>query len=237
MDSILYLLAILVCIISMIIQFWLKSTVKKWSKVDSGTEYDANAAVAQMFRDNDILDVKIAHQDGELTDCYSPKERTIFLSNTSYNKNSVAAIAVAAHECGHAIQDSKQTAIYQLRQALTMPASFCSRFGMILAIGGFLLGSAAQSGSNLWFQVAKIGVVMYFVVFLFYLAMVPVEVDASRRGLEAIKKNGFISADKIKGARKVLTAAGSTYVISMTSAFITFLRIFMLVNRGRSRRR
>lgn len=227
----LYFLAILVMVISLLIQFWLKATVSKWSKVDSGTRFTANDAVRRMFSENDINNIEIVAKSGSLTDCYSPNEGRIYLSEPVYNQSSVAAIAVAAHECGHAIQDKKGIAIYRFRQTLAIPASFCSQAGVYLAMIGLML---AASGYLLGETVLNVGIIMYMVTFLFYVAMVPVEIDASRRGLKAIKENGFISDEYIGGARSVLTAAGSTYVISMVSAGVTLLRLIGM--RGNSRR-
>ena len=228
----LYFLALLVMVVSLVIQFWLKATVSKWSKVSAGTRFTANDAVRCMFRENDINNIEILAKGGSLTDCYSPNEGRIYLSEPVYNQNSVAAIAVAAHECGHAIQDKKGIAIYRFRQALAVPAGFCSQAGVYIAMVGFMLMGA---GYLLGESVLNFGIIMYMVTFLFYVAMVPVEIDASRRGLKAIKENGFISEEYIGGARSVLTAAGSTYVISMVSAGVTLLRL--LAMRGNGRRR
>lgn len=232
----LYLAAVAVMILSLIIQAWLKATVKKWSKVDAGTGYNANSAVEKMFEDNDINNIAIDHKGGELTDCYSPNDGRIFLSDTTYGQSSVAAIAVAAHECGHAIQDKVGSPIYRLRQKLVVPANIGSRAGVYIALIGLLIASAAQM-SDLGMKIANIGVWMYFITFLFYLVMVPVEIGASARGLQSIKTNGFIKDEYVSGARKVLTAAASTYVISMASAGVSFLRILSMVNGGNSRRR
>ena len=127
----------------------------------------------------------------------------------------------------------KGIAIYKFRQALAIPASFCSNAGVYLAMIGLAMMAASES-VGLGASILNIGIYMYMVTFLFYVAMVPVEVDASRRGLKAIKENGFISEEYISGARSVLTAAGSTYVISMVSSGVTLLRLLSM--RGSRRR-
>jgi len=237
----LYLLAIIVMVWSLIVQFRLKSLVKKYDKEEAACGMTADEVARQMLDAYDVTGIIITHKSGDLTDCYSPNEGKIYLSDTTYGKSSITAIAVAAHECGHAVQDSSGMFLYRCRQALAPFAGICSRAGVWIAIIGVILMSAIDNmssfggtASNIGYALCNLGIVVYLVSFLFYLFMLPVERDASRRALKAMNKYGWVSSSQYKGAKKVLRAAGDTYAVALASSAITLLRL--LAMRGNRRR-
>lgn len=234
-----YILAIGVYIVSMIIQARLQSTFKKYSKVRTTARYSADEAAEMILRDAEVTGLTIQPIQGSLTDNYNPKKQTINLSQSVYGSYSIAAIAVAAHECGHAIQDSRNWWFYRIRQFLAPIAGIASRGGVYIAMLGILImagGSYAEAAGSyeLGYNIITIGIIAYFVAFLFYLIMVPVEYDASNRALKIIKEMGLVGEDQVKDCKKVLRAAGRTYVVAMASAGVTLLRLFLI--RGNRRR-
>lgn len=230
-----YILALIVMIWSFAVQSALKSKAKKGSQIRAQSGKTANSVVQEMLAAHDIYGITIEHKPGELTDCYSPKEGKIYLSDTTYNQTSITAIAVAAHECGHAVQDHVNMPIYRFRQLLAPAAGICSSAGVYIVIGGLLLSRFANGNSDLAFFICNLGIVVYLVTFLFYLVMLPVERDASRRAYKDMKEFGWVGEDQLKQTYKVLRAAGDTYAIALASAALTLLRLVLI--RGNTRRR
>ncbi len=234
-----YILAIAVYVVSLIIQARLQSTFKKYTKVRTTARYSADEAAEMILRDAEVRGLTIQPIQGNLTDNYNPRKHTINLSQSVYGSYSIAAIAVAAHECGHAIQDSKNWWFYRIRQFLAPIAGIASRGGVYIAMLGILImagGSYAEAAGSyeLGYNIITIGIIAYFVAFLFYLIMVPVEYDASNRALKIIKEMGLVGEDQVRDCKKVLRAAGRTYVVAMASAGVTLLRLFLI--RGNRRR-
>lgn len=231
-----YILALAVFVLSLIIQAVLKSTFAKYSKVPSTRGITAEEAVRKILSYSGIYGIRIGRVSGSLTDHYNPKADEINLSQTVYGSTSIAAIAVAAHEAGHAIQKEEGMAIYRLRQFLAPIASFCSSAGVYVAFGGFILAAAAEHGGDFGYKIMTLGIALYFISVLFYLVMVPVEYNASNRALKIIKELGLVGDDQMRACKKVLRAAGRTYVIALASSAVTLLRLISMRN-NRSRRR
>ena len=234
-----YIFAIVVFIASLIIQARLKSTFAKYSQVMSIGGYTADQAAAKILSAAEVNGLTIRHISGELTDNYNPKEGTINLSDAVYGQRSIAAIAVAAHECGHAIQDSRNLWYYELRQLLAPVAGIAAKAGVYIAILGLLIAGGANAAEsfqlyNMSYSIMTIGIVIYSASFFFYLVMVPVEYDASNRALKIIKEMGLVGEDQVRDCKKVLRAAGRTYVIALASSGVTLMRL--LAMRGRRRR-
>ena len=231
-----YIFAFGIMIWSLIVRARLNSLVKKYSDVPVASRKDANTCVNEMLKANEVYGVTIQATGGEMTDNYNPKEETINLSETTYGRNSITAVAVAAHECGHACQAHSSMALYKVRQIIAPVASITSKFSVWIAIIGVVIMYAAQSleMSNLGYTISTIGIVLYSVVFIFYLVTLPIERDASRRGLKAMKEFGWVSDDQYKAAKSVLWAAGDTYAVALASAALTLLRLLLM--RGRRRR-
>lgn len=231
-----YIFAIAIMIWSLIVRGRLNRLVKKYSNVTVASGKDANTCVREMLSSNEVYGVTIQATRGEMTDNYNPKEETINLSETTYGRNSITAVAVAAHECGHACQAHSNMALYKVRQVIAPVASITSKISVWIAIIGVVIMYAARTleMSNMGYYISTLGIVLYSVVFIFYLVTLPIERDASRRGLKAMKEFGWVSDDQYKAARSVLWAAGDTYAVALASAALTLMRLLLM--RGRRRR-
>ena len=226
-----YIIAISVYVLSLIVQASLKSTFNKYSKVASSRGITADAAAKWILNEAGVSGLTIQPIRGSLTDNYNPREGTINLSQTVYGQRSIAAIAVAAHECGHAIQDAQNWWFYRIRQFLAPVAGIASKAGVYIAMAGIaiMIGTNAAEFAgyyNLAYNIITVGIVVYLVAFLFYLVMVPVEYNASNRALKIIKEQGLVGDDQVRACKKVLRAAGRTYVIALASSGVTLLRLF-----------
>jgi hypothetical protein len=171
--------------------------------------------------------VRIERINGNLTDHYSPKEKVLRLSDSVYGSTSVAAIGVAAHECGHAIQHQVGYAPLKLRSASVPIANIGSTLSWPLILIGLILGS---------YGLAEIGVLLFIFVVMFQLITLPVEFDASSRALKVLNQQNMLFGKEMSGARKVLTAAALTYVAALFASVLQLLRLILLT-QGNGRRR
>ena len=233
-----YLLVIAGFVICLIFSGIMRSTFNKYSKVGSASGYTGRAAASRILQENGLGSIPIGPIAGSLTDHYDPSRKQLSLSETVYEKRSIAAIGVAAHECGHAIQDETGFAPLAIRTAMVPVVNICSRFAWILIIIGLLItGSAAYArrlGTNAAADtILTIGIIMFAATVVFQLVTLPVEIDASRRGLAMIRRTGILNEEELKGAKKVLTAAAFTYIAATLSAILSLLRIILLTNRRR----
>ena len=174
-----------------------------------------------------IYDVSVSHVSGNLTDHYDPRTKTVNLSDPVYNSTSVAALGVAAHECGHAIQHAKNYAPLSIRSALVPVANF----GSMLAWPLILIGLFINSRSSV--LIIDIGILLFSAAVLFQLVTLPVEFDASRRALVMLRTQRILGDDELKDTRKVLKSAALTYVASAAAAILQLLRIILLTNNRR----
>ena len=239
MEIILYIIAIIVMIWSIAVQGRLKSLVKKYSQEEAASGKTANDCVREMLTMNDVYGVTMDHVGGELTDNYNPKENKIYLSDSVDGSTSITAIAIAAHECGHACQASESWLPFKIRQLVAPFAGIASKVSVWVAIGGvFLMYLANRSHSlspELGYHICTLGIALYSLVFIFYLVTLPIERNASRRGLAAMKEAGWVSEAQLKSAKKVLWAAGDTYAVALAGSAVTLLRLLLLRGRGRRR--
>lgn len=221
-----YVLVLIGALISMMASINVNSTYRRFSTVMSMRGVRAEEAAQRILHDAGIYDVRIERIRGELTDHYSPSEKVLRLSDAVYGSTSVAAIGVAAHECGHAIQHKVGYVPLSLR-ALSVPvANIGSKLSWPLILIGLLIG---------YTPLAQIGVILFLAVVLFQLVTLPVEFNASHRALQVLKQDSMLSMDELSGARKVLTAAALTYVAALFSTILQLLRLVMIVNGGRRR--
>ena len=211
-------------IISMWAQLKVKTTYNKYSKVYARMGLTAEMAVRKILDSNGLFNVGITRTPGELTDHYDPRSNTIALSDSVYGSTSVAAIGVAAHEAGHAIQHAVGYAPIKLRTALVPITNFGSRLSMPLFIIGLILSSQ---------PLAYAGIVLFSLTVIFQLVTLPVEFNASRRALAALTTHGGLSESDRKGAKKVLTAAAMTYVAALVTSFMQILYYLSRLNRRR----
>lgn len=167
-------------------------------------------AAERILRSQGIDYVRVGHVRGNLTDHYDPKNKVLNLSDTVYNSTSVSAIGVAAHECGHAVQDKVGYFLLNFRGSLVPAANFGAQLSWPLIIIGYLFGGAGGT-------LVKVGILMFCAVVLFHLVTLPVELDASRRALRLLDENGILVEDEVKKTRKVLGAAALTYVAALAA--------------------
>lgn len=219
-------------IIGAIITFWasgnVKSTFKKYSKYRASNGYTGQEIAQKMLYNAGIYDVTVEHIKGELTDHYDPRAKVLRLSDPVYGSSSIAAISVAAHECGHAIQHSEGYEPLKIRSAFVPVANFGSKFGIYVIIAGCLLS---------YFQpLITLGIVLFSFGMLFQLLTLPVEFDASRRALKVLEDSGWLVGEENKAAGKVLKAAALTYVAGAAASILTVLRLILRYG-SRSRKR
>lgn len=225
-------------ILSLIASAMVKGRFAKYDQMMSRKGCSGAEAASILLKANGITDVRIQHIGGSLTDNYNPSNKTLNLSDSTFSSRSVAAIGVAAHETGHAIQHAVGYGPLVLRRTMVPVANFGSRLGPWLAILGIVLGGTGVENSllSVWQLLTDIGLILFGVSVLFYIVTLPVEFNASRRALKILKETGVFEKDELRGARKVLTAAAMTYVASALSAIGSLLRL-ILISRSRQRRR
>lgn len=215
-----------VLLFSFYCQIKVKRAFRRYSSVHAMCGMTGAQAAARLLQLNGITDVQIRQIGGTLTDYYDPKNKEICLSGDVYNATSVAAIGVACHEAGHACQHAQVYAPLKIRNA-AIPAT---RIGSSLGIPLVLLGMVFT-----WRPLIMVGIVLYALVALFQLLTLPVEFNASRRALQTIESNQFLTEQEYRGAKKVLTAAALTYVAALASALATLLRLLLLAGRSNDR--
>ena len=222
---------------------WASSAVKvrfsKFDRVVTKKCVTGAQAAAILLKANGITDVKIAHISGKLTDNYNPGTKILSLSDSTYSSTSIAAVGVAAHETGHAIQHNVGYFPLNFRRSLVPIANLGSKIGPLLVLIGIGFGYSAQASEYLPIMqlLTDIGLLLFAGATLFYLVTLPVEFDASRRALKILKGAGvFVDKTELDGAKSVLWAAAMTYVASALSAIGSFVRILMISQRGRRRR-
>ena len=226
-----YIFVIIGMLITLIASWRMKATFAKYERVASQSRLTGREVAERILRANGIYDVSVRPVSGRLTDHYDPRDKTVSLSEVIYGSTSVAAIAVAAHECGHAIQDNVGYVPLNLRSAFVPVANWGSRLSWPLIFVGFLLGYGNMS--NILIQ---IGIAMFLLAVIFQIITLPVEFDASRRALIELKNNEILLDKEDKSARKVLFAAAMTYVAAAAAGVLQMLRLMLLFS-GRSRRR
>ena len=222
---------ILIVLPAFIFSIWaqisVNSTFERYSKSFTRRGITGADAARRVLNENGLYDVRIEHIAGNLTDHYDPRENVIRLSDSVYASTSAAAIGVACHEAGHAVQHAKGYFPIKVRSAV-IPMT---RFGSMLAIPLFMIGLIFATDALMLG-----GILLYAVVAFFQFVTLPVEFNASRRAMEAIKGAGMLTSEEYDGAKKVLTAAAMTYVAALATSLLTLLRLLVLAN-GRNNRR
>lgn len=214
-------------------QFKVNSTYKRYEKIKNVRGLTAREVTRQILDANGLYHVKIEHIKGKLSDHYDPKTETVRLSDSVDGSDSVAAIGVAAHECGHAVQHANGYVPLKLRSAMVPITNFSSNFAFLFVIVGLVLGNMAKGQSDFGYNLAIVGVILFAVVALFQLVTLPVEFNASSRALKTLENDGILYDDELTGAKKVLTAAALTYVAALISSLASLLRIVLIVLGGR----
>lgn len=215
-----------VFIFALVCQAKVKTNFNRYSQVISRSGMTGADAAWRLLQLNGITDVKIKRISGTLTDYYDPNKKEICLSEDVFNSRSIAAIGVACHEAGHACQHNEGYFPLKIRSLVIPATKIGSALGVPLCLIGLFINSE---------PLAYAGLIMYGFVALFQLITLPVEFNASKRALQTIEANGFLTDSEYVGARKVLSAAALTYVAALASALATMLRLLIIVAGGRRR--
>lgn len=219
-----YCLCIAAFVFALICSARVKTTFAKYSKLNSKTHLQAWQVARQILDNNGLYDVAVVHISGHLTDHYNPKDKVLSLSDSVYSDSSLAAIGVAAHECGHAIQHAQGYVPIQIRSWLVPVANLGSRLYFYIFLAGLIF--------TLDFLV-NAGIILFAFVVLFQLVTLPVEFNASSRAMKTLQSELILERDELPYARKTLNAAAMTYVASLTVSFTQLLRLIALANRRR----
>jgi len=224
-DSTYFILVIPAILFSLWAQGRVKSTYAKYSQVRSMRGISGSDAAGSILRENNLFDIRVGRVAGSLTDHYDPRTGVINLSETVYDNTSVAAIGVAAHETGHALQYAENYLPAKLRMAMVPVTQFGANLSMPLILIGFFMQRQ---------PLINFGLILYSLMFLFQLVTLPVEFNASSRALRAIQAGGILSETELMGTKKVLDAAALTYVAAMLASLASLLRLLILFG-GRRR--
>lgn len=222
-----YFLVLIGAVLCIFAQVRVSSTYNKFSKVRSRTGMTGAQAAQKILQMSGIYDVRIEHINGSLTDHYDPTHKVLRLSDTVYGSDSVAAIGVAAHECGHAVQHNTGYAPLQIRSTLVPAANIGSKAGIPLIILGAFLGMNQI--------LIQIGIWVFALAVLFQVVTLPVEFNASGRALAMLGDYGMLANDEVKSCKKVLSAAALTYVAAAASAILQLLRLILMFGGNRRR--
>lgn len=224
-----YLLIIIGALLSIMASMKVKSTYAKYSNVPSHSGLTGAMAAQRILNLSGIYDVSVERVSGNLTDHYDPKNKVLRLSDSVYNNTSVAAIGVAAHECGHAVQDQKSYAPLRIRAALVPVANFGATLSWPMIFIGVIAG---------WSQtLITLGIILFAASVLFQIVTLPVEFNASGRALSILSDSGMLSSDEVSKTKKVLSAAALTYVAAAAASILQLLRLILLFgNRNRDNR-
>lgn len=226
-----YILIGAIALVSWLVSSTLKRKFEKYSKVQLRNGMSGAEIAEKMLADHGIRDVEVISTPGRLTDHYNPKNKTVNLSEAVYNQRNAAAAAVAAHECGHAVQHAQAYSWLQMRSTLVPVVSVSSGMSQWLIIGGLILGGAAGVGLGWW--AAAAGVVLMGFATLFSFITLPVEYDASHRALAWLKNKNMVSQEEYAGSQDALKWAARTYLVAAIGALATLLYWALQVFGGR----
>ena len=223
-----FFLIIIIAVAGMVVQARLRTVFNKYSNVGLSNGMTGAEIAAKMLRDHNIHNVRITQVDGELTDHYNPATLTVNLSKSVYSSRSIAAAAVACHECGHAIQHAEGYAPLQLRSSLVPIVNFSSRAAQWIIVLGLIMMSTSGNATVCW-----IGVGMIAMSAIFSIVTLPVEYNASDRALAWLESSRTLRAEEMDGARTSLRWAARTYLVAALSAIASLLYYIALINNRR----
>ena len=219
-----YILVIAAFLLSMFASFGVNSAFSKYSKKLISRDLTAADAARRILNSNGLSNVNIEHVSGKLSDHFDPRANVVRLSDSTYSSTSVAAIGVAAHECGHAIQYATGYAPIKIRNSIVPVVNIGNALSMPLFFIGLIMGMT---------NLALAGALLFGLVLLFQVITLPVEFNASRRALKILDASDLLYGEELKGAKKVLTAAALTYVAAVASTALQLLRLLLILNRRR----
>lgn len=214
-----------------------KTTYAKYDQVPNRLRMTGYEAAKRLLSLGGVTDISVGKVAGTLSDHYHPVKKVVNLSDATYGSTSVAAVAVAAHEIGHVMQNKTGYLFYRIRTLIVPVVNIGSRLAMPLVLIGFLLEAYLTYSEGTGFQVAMFGVLLYGLSFLFTLVTLPVELNASRRAGQMLQQAGVVTEEELPAVRKVLSAAAMTYLASMLTSLVSFLRFAFMVLSMFGRRR
>ena len=226
-----YILIGIIALVSWAVSSKLKSKFEHYSKVHLRNGMSGAEIAEKMLADNGITDVRVISTPGQLTDHYNPTNKTVNLSESVYNQRNASAAAVAAHECGHAVQHATAYNMLQMRSKLVPIVNVSSSMSQWLIIGGLILGAAANVGFG--YYIAVLGLVLMTIATVFSFITLPVEYDASNRALAWLKNKNMLSQEEYAGAEDALKWAARTYVVAAIGALASLLYWALQVFGGR----
>ena len=218
-----YGLILLAIIISGSAQMYINHWYNKTKKMKTDKGMNGNQTARKILDNNDLKDVGINEVAGTLSDHYDPAKKTVNLSNDIYGTDSIASISVAAHECGHAIQDKNGYFFLRLRRGMVPFVNLASKLGYVAIIIGLIFGAMGFF---------KIGIILEIVILVFQLITLPVEFDASSRALKKIEEYGIVTKEELKYCKKMLRSAALTYVAGVTASLLQVLRLVLMFRRN-----
>lgn len=219
-----YVLILIGVVLSLMASAKLNATYGKYEAVRSRSGMTGAQAAERLLRSQGITDVTVRHVSGRLTDHYDPRTRTVNLSDTVYNSTSIAALGVAAHECGHVMQHARGYVPLKLRTALVPVANFGAQISWPLILIGFFMGGGS---------LVSLGILLFSMAVLFQLVTLPVEYNASHRALRLLDETGILYGEEVGQTRRVLNAAALTYVAAAAASILQLLRLVLLFGNRR----
>lgn len=219
-----YVLVLIGFLLASFASVGVQSAFNKYSKVKSMRHYTGKDAARKILDENGLYDVRVENISGNLTDHFDPSANVIRLSDSTYNSDSVAAIGVAAHEAGHAVQHAVGYVPIRVRNSIIPAVNLCSTLAMPLFIIGLLLGMT---------NLANVGIILFSGALIFQLVTLPVEFDASHRAIKILDSSAMLDEDELSGAKKVLRAAAMTYVAAVLASALQLLRLVLISNSRR----
>lgn len=221
-----YFLVIIALVLTSAVQMYMTTTFSKYQQVMSKSGLTASKAAAMILASSGINNVRIGRVEGSLTDHYAPTKKELNLSDTTYDSTSIASIGVAAHECGHALQDYRKMALLNLQMSIVPVVNFASKLSIPLILIGIILDML---------DLANIGIYLFGATLVYQLMTLPIEFDASNNAIKVLRENNMMDESELYGVKKVLTAAALTYVAAAASTVLQLLRFVILVNGSRRR--
>jgi len=215
-----YIFPLLGIFITMAAQLYIKANYNNYKDYPTKSHLNGYETAKKILEANGLSNIKIKMVAGDLSDHYDPTTKTVSLSTKVYSENSIASVSVAAHECGHALQDKEGYKFLKIRRSLVPLVNFSSKFGYIVVVLGLILGVL---------NLAKIGIYILLIILLFQLVTLPVEFNASKRALIQLDKLAIVDQKEKKGSKKMLTSAALTYVASLMSTMLQILRLALMV--------
>ena len=223
-----YILVLIGALLCLITSGMVKSTFNRYSRVAAASGITGRQIAEEILHREGIYDVKVERVAGNLTDHFDPGAKVVNLSESVYDVPSVAAVSVAAHECGHAMQHNEEYFPLKIRSSILPVANFGSRFGLWIVLAGLII--------SFFRPLVFIGVILFTFAVLFQIVTLPVEFDASRRALATLSDMGVLTPEEMTGAKKVLKSAAMTYVASAAASVLSLIRLLLIARGGRGRR-